>query len=316
MHNQRQALLLAATLGVAVVPPFVPSAEAAASRTFVSGLGADTGTCGRSAPCRSFAYALTQTASGGEITVLDSAGYGPVTIAQSVTITNPGGVEASITATTTDAVTVTAGTTGIVNLRGLTLVGSGTNNGITLSSAGKLNIQNCVISGFNSGMVLAPTGSNRVNVTDTIVSDNSNGISYFPSGSSATDTIFFERVQALGNQTNGFIIGGDDAIGGTVRGMVADSAATGNGSSGFAVSSKSGGAAATFTVVNSKAIGNTTGVSSSASSFNATLVLTRTTISGNGSGFDVAGNSRIDSYVDNQIFDMGNTGSLTSLTDQ
>jgi hypothetical protein len=136
MHNQRQALLLAATLGVAVVLLLVPSAEAAASRTFVSGLGADTGTCGRSAPCRSFAYALTQTASGGEITVLDSAGYGPVTITQSVTINNPGGVEAGITVPSgQNGITITAPSTANITLRGLTLLGGGVGaSGIVLNS--------------------------------------------------------------------------------------------------------------------------------------------------------------------------------------
>jgi hypothetical protein len=250
--------------------------------------------------------------------VLDPAGYGSVSIGKAISIVNDGVGEAGVTVTTAvDAITVAAGASDVVNLRGLTLTGNGIGHfGITLTSAGTLNIQNCVVRGFNSGMVLAPTGSNRVNVSDTIVSNNANGISYFPMTTSATNTIFFERVQALGNQTNGFVIGGDDATGGTVRGMAGDSAATGNGSSGFAVSSKTGGATATFTVVNSKAIGNTSGVSSDAVNFNATLVLTGTTIAGNGSGFIIAGNSRIDTYGDNHILDTTNTGSLTPLTDQ
>jgi hypothetical protein len=61
-------------------------ASATANRTFVSGQGSDSNPCSLGAPCRSFAQAITQTAPGGEITVLDSAGYGTVTITQPVTI--------------------------------------------------------------------------------------------------------------------------------------------------------------------------------------------------------------------------------------
>jgi hypothetical protein len=314
MRMRRFALFGAAAV-VAIALHAAP-ALAQVARTFVSGQGSDTGTCPISTPCRSFAYAITQTSGNGEITVLDPAGYGAVTINQSISIDNDGG-EAGITVTTaTDAITIAAGPSAVVNLRGLTLVGSGAaHNGITLTDAGTVNIQNCVIHGFNTGMNLGPTTSNRVNVSDTIVSNNSNGILYFPSGATSTNTIFFERVQALGNQTSGFSIGGDDATG-TVRGMAADSAASGNGSSGFAVSSVSGSATATFTIVASKAIGNTDGVSSDATTFNATLVLTGTTIAGNVHGYVISGNSTIDTYQDNHIFDTTNTGTLTMLSDQ
>jgi hypothetical protein len=66
----------------------VASPALAASRTFVSGAGSDSGDCSLAAPCPTFAYALTQTAESGEITVLTSAGYGPVTITKSVSIIN------------------------------------------------------------------------------------------------------------------------------------------------------------------------------------------------------------------------------------
>lgn len=76
----------------AVALGLLSSSALAASQTFVSGAGNDSGACGLAAPCRTFAYAITQTSVSGEIVILDSAGYGPVTITQSVTISNPGGV--------------------------------------------------------------------------------------------------------------------------------------------------------------------------------------------------------------------------------
>src|SRR5215471_4785134 len=141
-------------------------AYALANRTFVSGSGSDANPCSLAAPCRSFAGAIAQTSPGGEIAVLDTAGYGAVTIGQSVSIVNEEGVEAGVTVTSGDGITINAGSGDVVNLRGLTLVGVGTSgNGITHHS-GALNVQNCVIRGFNSGdgLNLQPTTSSDINV--------------------------------------------------------------------------------------------------------------------------------------------------------
>ena len=70
------------------------SASATSQRTFVSHSGLDTNPCSVDSPCRSFAAAITQTNPSGEVVAVDSAGYGPVTISQSVTIVAPLGVHA------------------------------------------------------------------------------------------------------------------------------------------------------------------------------------------------------------------------------
>src|SRR5437867_994768 len=105
------------------------SAQATSLRTFVASTGLDTNPCSRTSPCRSFAAALVETAPSGEIIVLDSAGYGPVTINQSVTIVSPPGVYAGITATSGNGITI-SGTTqnDVVVIRGLTINGGGTGN--------------------------------------------------------------------------------------------------------------------------------------------------------------------------------------------
>ena len=79
--------------GLAAAP-----AQAGPNRTFVSGTGTDSGTCTRTAPCRTFAFALSVTTAGGEIDVLDTAGYGPVTIIHAIGIVNDGAGTAGITA--------------------------------------------------------------------------------------------------------------------------------------------------------------------------------------------------------------------------
>src|ERR1700688_1428627 len=122
---------LVLALGLNALP-----AHAQSNRTFVSGHGSDSNPCSIALPCRSFAFAITQTNAGGELAVLDTAGYGSVTITKAVSIINQDGVEAGITATSGDGITIAAGTTDVVNLRGLTLVGGGGTNGITLTGGG------------------------------------------------------------------------------------------------------------------------------------------------------------------------------------
>jgi hypothetical protein len=95
-------------------------AQAGPNGTWVSGKGTDRGGCPVTAPCRTFAFALTQTAAGGEIDVLDPADYGPVTITKSISIVNDGVGVAAIRASSGNAITINAGAGDSVHLRGLT----------------------------------------------------------------------------------------------------------------------------------------------------------------------------------------------------
>ena len=65
-------------------------AHAQATRTWVSGVGDDANPCSRTAPCKTFAGAISKTAAGGEINVLDPGGFGAVTITKSITISSRG----------------------------------------------------------------------------------------------------------------------------------------------------------------------------------------------------------------------------------
>ena len=68
------------------------SAHAQASRTWVSGVGDDANPCSRTAPCKTFAGAISKTALNREINCLDPGGFGAVTITKSITIDCPRGV--------------------------------------------------------------------------------------------------------------------------------------------------------------------------------------------------------------------------------
>ena len=303
---KRITLLLATVLAATLAST---AAYALSNRTFVSGIGNDANPCSLSAPCRSFAGALAQTSPGGEIAVLDTAGYGAVTITQAVSIVNEEGVEAGITVTSGDGITINAGATDVVNLRGLTIVGAGGNNGITFNSAGALNIQNCVVRGLGeAGFNLRPTGSTDVNVANTIASGNSSGILLAPAGTAITVTASFAQVQATHNLNNGFIVFGS-LMTGTLSATAADSLASGNGGAGFDSISSVGQATPIFTVTDSKAANNGTGV---VAGINAVMFLNSSTTSGNGLGFQ-AGLGPINSYGNNAITETTNFGALTSV---
>jgi hypothetical protein len=152
----------------------------AQQRVFVSATGSDSNPCSFASPCRSFQHAHDTVAANGEIAVLDTAGYGQVTISKSITITNPGGVEAGITAGSgTTAITVSAPGAAVV-LRGLTLLGANTaNEGIFVATAARVEIVGCVVSDFKvNGIAIQSIGSSAetsVLISNTIVIDNAPG---------------------------------------------------------------------------------------------------------------------------------------------
>src|SRR5580692_9318294 len=116
------------TLLVAVLVCLLPSAPALAQRdrVFVASYGSDSNPCTFGSPCKTFQNAVSVVAAGGEVTAIDSAGFGPVIIRHAVTVTSPEGVEAGIAAAAgNDAILVEAGSNDTVVLSGLTLEGAG-----------------------------------------------------------------------------------------------------------------------------------------------------------------------------------------------
>src|SRR6266478_5865645 len=95
-------------------------AQAQATRTWVSGVGDDVNPCSRTAPCKTFAGAISKTAAGGEISVLDPGGFGAVTITKSITI-NGDGTLAGLLASLTNGIIVNAGVNDKVVIRGLSI---------------------------------------------------------------------------------------------------------------------------------------------------------------------------------------------------
>ena len=167
--------LLAATV-LCLIGAATP-AHAQATRTWVSGVGDDANPCSRTAPCKTFAGAISKTAPGGEIDCLDPGGFGAVTIQKSITI-DCGATLGSILAALTNGINVSAGTADVVRIRNLSIQGVGSGLiGISANTMGALYVENVVITGFNSGSAAGirfqPTNASaKLFVSDSIMDHN------------------------------------------------------------------------------------------------------------------------------------------------
>ena len=148
-----------ALLGTVLVAlaAFLPgSAHAQATRTWISGVGDDANPCSRTAPCKTFAGAITKTAAAGEIDCLDPGGFGAVTITKSMTIDCFAGLGGGVLASG-NAVIINAGA-GTVTLRNLNIQGLGGPGapgsvgtaGILVLSAGAVLIDHVTVTGFGA----------------------------------------------------------------------------------------------------------------------------------------------------------------------
>jgi hypothetical protein len=164
-----------AALALALIVPSL--AHAQASRTWVSGVGDDANPCSRTAPCKTFAGAISKTAPGGEISVLDPGGYGALTITKSITI-NGDGTLASVLVSGTNGIVVNAGVNDVVILRNLSFNGIGTGiNGVNYLSAAAVIIESCSFTGFTNNTINVSLSTNgNLVVKDTHIQGGGQGV--------------------------------------------------------------------------------------------------------------------------------------------
>src|ERR1051325_7928803 len=137
---------------VLLVMGIAAGANAQATRTWVSGVGDDANPCSRTAPCKTFAGAISKTATNGEINCLDPGGFGAVTITKSITL-DCSGTFGSILASQVYGliinVTSELDTSKAVRIRGVQI--NGTANGLTgikVLAANNVSIENVLVTGF------------------------------------------------------------------------------------------------------------------------------------------------------------------------
>jgi len=180
-------------------------ANAQATRTWVSGVGDDVNPCSRTAPCKTFAGAISKTASPGIINCLDPGGFGAVTITKSITIDCTGTLGSALSSGV-QGVIINAPTTANVVLRALDINGAGVTlgtNGVNVVQAGNVSIYNCKIANYSGSGILMSNSSNNISlfVSETQILNIGNaGILVLNSGASADKIVLTDTtIQNSGN---------------------------------------------------------------------------------------------------------------------
>jgi hypothetical protein len=163
----------------------VSGAQAQLTKIFVASYGNDVNDGSRGSPKRNFQAAHDAVAAGGQVVVLDTAGYGALKITKSLAITVPPGVNGFVTVTgTNNAITVAAGAGSVVSLRGLIIEGGGSRQsagngpgfGLYVTSVGWLSVEDCAIRNFLDALPFIPTNTGRLAVHNTTVRNCRYGI--------------------------------------------------------------------------------------------------------------------------------------------
>jgi hypothetical protein len=291
------------------------AAQAQATRTWVSGVGDDVNPCSRTAPCKTFAGAISKTAAGGEIDALDPGGFGSVTITKSIVIDGTTGQGfGSILHSGTQGVVINDSLTGspntiIVRLRNLSINGAGTTlgtNGIHFVSGSAVHVENCRIMNNSGDGIRVTTGTAaRLIVENTTITQTGDAIE-IAGAAAGKNAVAIDRCSFTRNN-NGVVITNraDVAISNSVISLNNALA----GSAGVIINGPSGGGVVDIdsTSINNNAVG----VQPNAGN---TIRLGNVRMTGNGNALNFNGGT-IGSFQNNKI--AGNIGgeNFASLSD-
>jgi len=286
-------------VGLAVAP-----AHAQSTRTWVSGVGDDGNPCSRTAPCKTFAGAISKTAAFGEINVLDPGGFGAVTVTKSISIYNDGVGEAGVLVAGTNGITISAATTDTVNLRGLIIDGvnqSSGQSGVSILQAARVVIMNCVIQEMGTGVSVTTSANTNVKIQDTTFRENGAGMLVQPSGGIVNMSIDHSRLDS--NTGGGLKVSG--ANGGSANVAISDSSVSLNTSNG--VNSVGGTASTKVDLTRVVSADNgLAGVQSNGGT--STVTVGSSMLSNNGSAWSIIGGGTLQSYGNNQVTGPAGTG--------
>ena len=278
-------------------------AQAAISRTYVASYGDDANTaysCDFAHPCRTFQTAFSQVTTGGEILAVDGSGYGTLVIDRSVAVIANPGIFAGI-GVFSGGTGVSIATAGVsVTLRGLTLNGQGGGYGIRMTNGSRLSVENCVIANFSSsgqyGLRIETPA--QVRVVQSLFRDN-----YRAASIEAGATASISRSEILGSIWTGisaYHLSG--AAGVTTTVTVSDSIVANNGGGWGAVAHASiAGSYAKLHIVDSTITNASYGISAEAATSVATITLSGSLVTGNGTGLAQAGASVLRSFGNNTV---------------
>jgi hypothetical protein len=245
------------TLKIAAIATFMVAlasmAQGQATRTWVSGVGDDANPCSRTAPCKTFAGAISKTATAGIIDVLDPGGFGAVTITKSITI-DGGPFEAGVLNNLSSGIIINGPAGTIVALRHLDIEGlNGGTIGINILGADRVTVEDCEVYGFKGGTArgLSDTRSTGggLNVHNVTFRDNGSGAVIAPTAGGIGAT--FNECRFFSNTSNGLVASNGANV--TVERSVADV----NGAAGFRAE---GATTSTMTVMRCRSTNNGQGI--------------------------------------------------------
>ena len=289
-------------------------ANAQATRTWVSGVGDDANPCSRTAPCKTFAGAISKTAAAGEINCIDPGGFGTLTITKSISIICGTSGDAGVLVSGTNGFVISALSTDIVYLEGLDFEGLNTGlSGIQINTAAKVSIVNCRVRGFTTAgiNVIPSSGGLSLSIIDTIVADNpGEGIQVKPSAT-ANVRGFMDRTRVMNNTGDGVFVNTNTTSGG-VKFAVRDSESSNNGANGFGTFS--GGSVNVMQINSSSVSNNSTGIAADGSG--AVVRFTRSTITSNGTGVSQTAPGLAQSYVTNSVDGNGTPGTFGTISQE
>jgi hypothetical protein len=280
-------------------------AQAQATRTWVSGVGDDANPCSRTAPCKTFAGAISKTAAGGVISVLDPGGFGAVTITKAITIESDGAI-AGVLSSGTNGIIVNAGANDVVQLRRLAIHGGGTGlNGVRFLAGKLLVVESSSIEAVTgNGIDFQPGGDASLRLRDVIIrsigspaATEEAGIRVKPGAAGSVS------VQMDGVQISAAEVG--IALEGPVSGNLRDISIQSSGVDGLYAL---GTAAAGVDVhIEQASITDSTANGLRATGANTVLRLSNSTLTGNAQGLLAVAGGQILSYGNNR-----NTGNLAN----
>jgi hypothetical protein len=296
MRKRVQTILLS----IGVLFAAATQLAAQATRTWVSGVGDDANPCSRTAPCKTFAGAISKTAVNGEIDVLDPGGFGALTITKSIRI-DGGGFVAGVLVSGTNGIVVAAGPNDTVVLRGLDIDGlgfAGDFRGVQFTSGKQLIIDGCNIYGFGKRniSIQSSTDGAQVLISNTLVHDSlTNGIIVAPPG--VTNNVVLDNVHVVNNAFFGIGVNAGGSL--QIR-----SSAIGNNTGGGLLADN-----ATADLESTLISGNGAGIQAQNS---ATVRISNATIAGNTTGLAISSGGIVNSFGNNQIAGNGSGNSGVS----
>jgi len=286
---------------IGILTMFALSAQAQATRTWISGVGDDANPCSRTAPCKTFQGTISKTAAGGEINVLDPGGFGGVTINKSITIDTHDIAGVLVSGTNGIIINDTSGTnTAVVTLRGLDINGLNTGlSGVKILNAKTVNVEDCVIYGFGTGISDERTLGGNLFVRNTTISNNAaTGINMATVSSPVTNGTF-DNVRLISNPGTGLVVRSGNS------GIIRNSFISDNATVGVSVND----AGSDLSIENCMISYNTFGVSIKTG--NPIVRISATTVTKNDTGLR-PGSGQIISYGNNRISGNNNENAPTS----